>query len=271
MHVFFKRQILGCGQCHTGSRDTFHGRVVCQVDKEDGTVDGTGFLKTLHEEVGLLEGNTHGCEYHGETLVFSADLRLPCDLRRQLRMGQTGHGEDRKLLTADQGVQSVDGGHPGLNKLVGVTSGCRVHGQAVDIHSLVRKDLGASVDGASHTVEDASQHILGCAQLHASSQETYFTVGEVDTGGTLIKLYHSVASVYLQHLAPADLAVCQLDLAQLVVGNAFHALYQHQRSGYFLYGSILFRHLEVLLSACVLDLGCQFFQNLVILCIQIVL
>ena len=37
----------------------------------------------------------------------------------------------------DQGVQTIYGGNAGLDKLLRIASGCRVHRQAVDIHTPV--------------------------------------------------------------------------------------------------------------------------------------
>ena len=51
-------------------------------------------------------------------LVGAQHLGLTGDLRRQIRVGQTGAGENRQLLPAHQGVQAVDGGNAGLDKLV---------------------------------------------------------------------------------------------------------------------------------------------------------
>ena len=127
--------------------------------------------------MGLLEGDAHGGKYYRELLIFTANLCLSCNLGCQVVMRHTGGREDRKLLAADQGVQTINGRYAGLNKLLRIASGCRVHRQAVDIPSFVRKNLRAAVDWTSQTVKDTAQHILRYTQLHGSSQKTYFTVG----------------------------------------------------------------------------------------------
>ena len=58
-------------------------------------------------------------------LTVAEHLRLTRDLRGELRVGQTGAGEDGQLLAADEGVQSVDGGNAGLDELGGVSRGRR--------------------------------------------------------------------------------------------------------------------------------------------------
>ena len=90
VHIFLKSQVLGGSQRHTGCSDTLYGRVVGQVDKQYGTVNGTCFFKAFYEEVGFLEGNTHGGKYNGKLLIFTAYLGLSGDLGGQLGMGQTG-------------------------------------------------------------------------------------------------------------------------------------------------------------------------------------
>ena len=157
-------------------------------------------------------------------------------------MGQAGAGEDGQLLTTDQGVQAVDGGNTGLNKLVGVVPGGGVHCQAVDVPELLGQDVGAAVDGPAHAVEDPAQHIAGDAQLQGVAQETDLGLLQVDAGGGLEELDHGVVAVDLQHLAVTQVTVGQLDLAQLVVGDPLDLLDQHQRAVDLLDGTIFTDH-----------------------------
>ena len=90
MHILFKGQILGGCQCHTRCGNTLYSRVISQIDKHYGTVDRTGLFKTLYEEVGFFESNTHGGKYNGELLVLTPYLCLSGDLSSQLGVGQTG-------------------------------------------------------------------------------------------------------------------------------------------------------------------------------------
>ena len=66
MHVLLKCQVLCCCQRHTRGSDTLYGRVVSQVDEHDASVDSACLTEALHEEVGLLEGDTHGGKHNGE-------------------------------------------------------------------------------------------------------------------------------------------------------------------------------------------------------------
>ena len=157
-------------------------------------------------------------------------------------MRQTGAGENRQLLTTDQGIQTVDGRDAGLDKLVGIVPGSRVHGQAVDIPMGLSQDGRAVIDGFTHAGEDAAQHIAGHGQIQRTAQEANLRLAQVDTGGGLEELDNCLVAVDLQHLAAADLAVGQLNLAQFVVSDAGDAPDDHQRAGDFLDCTIFFNH-----------------------------
>ena len=86
-------------------------------------------------------------------------------------MRQAGRGENRQFLSADQSIQSVDGRDTGLNKFLRVSAGCRVHRQTVDVAPFIRNDLRAAVNRVAQSVEDAGEHILGDAELHALAEE----------------------------------------------------------------------------------------------------
>ena len=80
--------------------------------------------KSLNEEFGFLEGNADCREDNGEvTGVVAQHLGLTGDLSSQFGVGQTGAGEDRQLLTANQSVQSVNGRNAGLNELGRIVHG----------------------------------------------------------------------------------------------------------------------------------------------------
>ena len=231
VHALLEGQVLRGGEGHTGGGDTLDCGVVGQVGEEHRTVDGAGAAELLHEEVGLLEGDADGGEHHGEVgRVITQHLGLTGDLGGQGGVGQTGAGENGQLLSTDQGIQAVDGGDARLNELVGVVPGGGVHGQAVDIPVLVGHDVGAAVNGTAHAVEHPAQHVAGHGQLQGVAQEPDLGLGQVDAGGGLKELDHGVVAVDLQHLAAADGAVGQLDLGQLVVGDALDLAHHHQRA-----------------------------------------
>ena len=106
----------------------------------------------------------------------------------------------------------------------------------------VGQDGGAAVDGLAHAVEDAAQHILGDGQLLRVAEEADLGFGQVDALRRLKQLHDSLVALDLKDLAAADFAVGELDLAQLVVSDAFNAVHDHQRACDLSYGFILFNH-----------------------------
>ena len=176
MHVFFECKILCCRQRHTRSRNTLDCRVICQVDEQYRSVDGSCLFERFYEEVRLFECDTHSGKYYGEFLIASAYLCLLCNLCCQVGMWKSGCREDWKFLPTNQCVQSVNSRYTGLNKLFRIASGCRIHRKSVDVTSFIRQNLRSSVDWAAQSVEDTSKHIFRYTKLHASSEEPYFTV-----------------------------------------------------------------------------------------------
>ena len=88
--------------------------------------------------------------------------------------------------------------------------------------------LRTAVDGLAHAVEDAAQHIARHAQLQGVAQEADLGVLQIQSGGGLEELDHGIVAADLQHLAATDGAVGQLDLAQLVIGDALDLPDHHQ-------------------------------------------
>ena len=160
MHPLLKGQVLRGGEGHPGGGDALHGGVVGQVGEQDRAVNGAGALELADKKLRLLKGDANGRKDHSEVGVAVQHLSLAGNLSRQRRVGQAGAGEDGQLLSADQSVQSVDGGDPRLNELVWVVPGGWVHGQTVDVPVFVRQDGGAAIDGLAHAVEHPAQHIL---------------------------------------------------------------------------------------------------------------
>ena len=166
VHAAFKGQIFGGSQRHTRCCDTLNRRVVGKVRENDGAVDGACAAEFLNEELRFLKRNTDGGEDDGKVgSVVAQNLCLTRDLRGKLCMGKTGAGEDRQLLAADKGVQTVDRGNAGLDKFVRVIARGGVHRQTVNVLHLGGQNLGAAVLRVAHAVEDAAKHILRHGQL----------------------------------------------------------------------------------------------------------
>ena len=108
-------------------------RVVRQIQKQHRPLQRTGVPEVLPEKLRLLKGDADGGKHHGEGFVFPPHLGLPGNLGGQLGVRQAGAGKDGQFLPPDQGVQPVDGGDAGLDKLRGIVPGGGVEGGAVDV------------------------------------------------------------------------------------------------------------------------------------------
>ena len=88
VHALVECQVFRSGQRHTRGGDTFHGRIVCQVDEQNGTVDGAGAAEFFHEEFRFFKGDADGGKDDGEVgRIAVQNLCLPGDLGGQLRHG----------------------------------------------------------------------------------------------------------------------------------------------------------------------------------------
>ena len=94
----------------------------------------------------------------------------------------------------------------------------------------------------AHAVEDAAEHILGHGQLQRVAQEADLAVLQVDACGVFKQLHDGGIAVALQNLAVAHFAVRQLQLGQLVVGDALDVFDDHQRPGDLTDGTVFADH-----------------------------
>ena len=230
VHPQIKSQVFRRCQRHTRGSDTLYRGVVCQIGEQHGTVDGAGAPEFVDKELGFFEGDADGGKHNGKVAFPIQHPGLTGDLRRQLGVRQTGAGKDGQLLPTDKGVQAINGGNAGLDKLVGIVAGGGIHGKAVDIPVFLRQNGRSVINGLAHAVEHTAQHIAGNRQLQRMAQKPDFGVGQIDTGRGFKQLYNGGIAVDLQHLAAPGGAIGQLDFRQLIVGDALHMVHYHQRS-----------------------------------------
>ncbi len=242
MHALLKGEVLRGGQRHARRRDTLNRGVGGEVREENGALHRAGAAELVGEELSLLERDADGGKHDGEARAVIEHLGLTRDLGGELRVRQTGAGEDRQLLAAHEGVQTVNRGDARLDELVGVVARGGVDGQAADVEILLGQQLRAAVDGLAHAVKDTAEHVLGHAQLQRVAEEADLRVAQIDARGVLEQLHDGAVAVDLQHLAAADGAVVELDFAQLVIGDALHLINDHQGAGDLPDGAVFLHH-----------------------------
>ena len=233
MHAAVEGEIFRSGQRHARRRDTLDRGVVGKVCEQHRAVDGAGALEFIDEELRFFKCDADGGKDNGKVALAVQDLRLSRDLRGQLRVRQARAGEDRQLLPAHERVESVDARNAGLDKLVGVVARRGVHRKAVDVAVLVGNDGRAAVDGLTHAVENAAQHVARHGELERMAQKADARIGEVDARRRFKQLHDRAVAVDLEHLAAARAAVGEDDLCQLVIRDALHMVHDHQRAGNF--------------------------------------
>ena len=157
-------------------------------------------------------------------------------------MGQTGTGENRQFLAAYQRVQAIDGTDAGLDKFGRIVTGSRVHRSPIDIEIFLGNDLGPTINGVAHTVEDAAQHIRRNTELDPVSYETSLGRGSLQTLRTFKQLDQGTVPINHKDTAAADFAVSLMDFHQLVIFHASYMIHRHQGADDFPDCLIIFTH-----------------------------
>ena len=134
VHALLKCQVLCQCQGYLWCDQTLNHRIICQID-EHGYVGGnTALFKGAAEEISHIVFDTHSGEYDSEFLVRILSQRsLLYDLCSQLIVWKTISGKDRKLLSSDQGGQSVDCGNTGVDIVSGIFTCYWVQRQTIDV------------------------------------------------------------------------------------------------------------------------------------------
>ena len=145
-------------------------------------------------------------------------------------MGKSGCGEDRQLLTPDQGVHSIDGGDSGLDEIRGAVPCPGVDSGSDDVELFLGNDLRSAVEGLSCSGEDPSQHVPGDGHLHGLAQEADGCI-PVDSGGTLEDLNDDDVIGGIENLSSLHGSIGHPDADHLLVSDGLGLLDEDERSG----------------------------------------
>src|SRR2546426_8398843 len=241
VHTDFVREVLGRRQRHPRRDEPFDRGVVCEVEEQDRPLEGARALEVVHEDAGVLVGDAHRREDDAERVLAPEDLRLSRDLQGDLVVRQARAGEQRELLTADQGVQPVDRRDAGLDELRGMIAGVRVDRGPLDLHALLRQDRRPSVRRLARSGQDAAEHLPRHAEFDCLPQELDARRA-VYSGGALKDLNDDDVRRRVEDLSPVAPAVRELDLDQLVVAHRLRLLDEDQRSRDFRDRAVLLGH-----------------------------
>ena len=178
MHAFLECKVLGSCQRYLRSDQTLYNRVICQVQEHNNVVRYTAFLEGPAEELCYVVFNTHSDKYDCELFIRISQGCLLYDLCCQLVVRKSVSGENRQLLSTNQGGQTVDCRDTGMDIVSWVFTGNRVQRQAVDVSSYLCVNRSHAVDRFSDTVKGTSQDFLGKSDLHRMSGQTGMGIGK---------------------------------------------------------------------------------------------
>ena len=134
VHSFFKSKILCGSEGNLRCKKTFNNRIICKIQEHNYMVCSTAFLEGTAEKFRYVIFDTHCRENNGKIFIRVLSQRsLLYDLCSQLVVWKTISGKDRKLLSSDQGGQSVDCGNTGVDIVSGIFTCYRVQRQTIDV------------------------------------------------------------------------------------------------------------------------------------------
>ena len=142
MHTFFKCKIFSSSQGDLWCQKTLNSWIICQVQEHDNMIGDTAFFKGSAEKFCNIIFDTHCCKYNSEILIgITAQRSLTHDLCSQLVVRKTVSGENRKLLSTDQGGQTVNGGDTGVDVVSWILTGNRIQWKTVDVQAYLWGDF----------------------------------------------------------------------------------------------------------------------------------
>jgi len=87
VHTQVERQILGRGQRGARRGDPLDGRLVREVQKQHGSLDGARLGEVANKELRFLERDAHRTEHDRERVAGAEHLGLTDDLGRKPVVG----------------------------------------------------------------------------------------------------------------------------------------------------------------------------------------
>ena len=234
MHTFFKSKILCCSQGDLRSQKTLNSRVICQVQEHNNVIGSTALLKGSAEKLCNIILNTHCSKHNGEILIrISAQRSLTHDLCSQLIMRKTVSRENRKLLSTDQGGQTINCGNTGIDVVTRILTGNRVQWQSIDVQADLRCDLTKTIDRLSNTVKGTSQDFRGKPDFHRMTTKTCMSVSKGHIICTLENLNYCFIFVYFNDTAKLFGTVIHTEGDDFLIGSVFNAFQNYKRAVYF--------------------------------------
>ena len=197
-------------------------------------IRSTALLKGSAEKLCNIILNTHCSKHNGEILIrISAQRSLTHDLCSQLIMRKTVSRENRKLLSTDQGGQTINCGNTGIDVVTRILTSNRVQWQSIDVQADLRCDLTETIDRLSNTVKGTSQDFRGKPDFHRMTTKTCMSVSKGHIICTLENLNYCFIFVYFNNTAKLFGTVIHTEGDDFLVGSVFNAFQNYKRAVYF--------------------------------------
>ena len=219
MEAEFEGEVLRGGQGGAGADEPLRRGFVGAVDEDDRAFEGGSLGEARADEGRLPLGHADRGEDHDEAVIRTGDAGGVGDPGREFEAGQAVSGEDRQLLAADQGVQSVDRRDTGFDEFGRVGACDRVDGVPVEVTLRRRQNRGSAVDGPSHAVENPAHEVAPDRQLRGAGPGPHGRRGDVEPAGAAEDLDHHPVARDLEDLATSQLTGGCHDVDELVVGD----------------------------------------------------
>ena len=197
-------------------------------------IGSTALLKGSAEKLCNIILNTHCSKHNGKILIrISAQRSLTHDLCSQLVMRKTVSRENRKLLSTNQGGQTINCRNTGIDVVTRILTGNRVQRQSVDVQANLWCDLAKTIDRLSNTVKGTSQDFRGKPDFHRMTTKTCMSVSKGHIICTLENLNYCFIFVYFNNTAKLFGTVIHTEGDDFLVGSVFNAFQNYKRAVYF--------------------------------------
>ena len=220
-------EVLGDGESDARGEDALDHRVVGGVDEQDELVAGGPLLQRVAHGVRIRMGQPHPREDDAERLAAGGCLGR--GLRRQLQVGQPGHGEHRELLPPHEGGERVDRGDAREDGVGRRFAPHGVEGLARDRRLLHAQDGRAAVDGLAASVAGAAEPRLAHRDPQRSAVEGHSDVPRPQPLGALQHLHDGQVPVDREDQAMPVRPGVGTDACELVPAHARDAADDQQR------------------------------------------
>src|SRR5271157_2480666 len=237
VHLFFESQVFSQGQRGARRDETFHGRIICEIEEHRHARECSAFHKRFAKEISHVMLHTHRREHNRKLFRLRrwcasrrAQSCLSNDLRGELIVRHARTGKDGKLLSAQKGIHPVNGRDASLNIIARIHTRGWVDRLSIDISVSISQRLRATINGIAQTVKDAPKHFFRDWDAQCVIQKAEAGSINRETRRTFKDFDHRNLLPHLQHAASAKIALRIANLYHFIVTDVGRALHKDDRT-----------------------------------------